>query len=131
MIATAILLALAVAGVTHSWFSGSLFLPIQKQLASWRGKQGWHWFPLRLFARGALCSFCFSHWVAIACGIGLYVAPQHTMIVATVAASVFLAGQALTVFRIVTEQLPQLIGAKIGSLHGSRPSPPPSNQGPA
>jgi hypothetical protein len=118
---TLLLMALAVAGVTSLWLSGTLFLPVHKHLAGWRQRQGWRWLIQRMFARGALCPFCVSHWIAIAFGVGWYVAPEIAVRVATVAASVFLASHALVLFRVL-EMWPQFISARIGAMH-PRPVP--------
>ncbi len=93
-----ILLTLAVASITHTWFTGSVFAPLHRHIATWEHSRRW-W--LRIPARGAHCHFCFAHWVAIVLGIGLYVQPDVMPLVMMVAGSILLAQVTLAGFTIL------------------------------
>lgn len=116
LIETLIILSIAVAGITHSWMSGSLFLSLRRFFANNIENKN---IIIRTVSRGAICHFCVSHWFAIVFGIGLFLIPNNTYIIMIVFASVFIASQLLILFTIITDRLPRLIDSKLSNRYSS------------
>ncbi len=95
MAVTLLLLTLAVASITHTWMTGSIFAPIHRRISAWEQRREW-W--IRIPARGAHCHFCIAHWIAVALGVGLYLQPDVMPLVLLVASSIILSQVALVGF---------------------------------
>jgi hypothetical protein len=102
-----IIAILVVALITHTWMSGSLFSPLRTALGRVRQLQGWRWAIPRIVARGALCHFCLSHWVAG--GLALLGAVSPLVAIATILP----ANVVLVLFVAATERLPIFIDAAL------------------
>lgn len=101
MALTLLLASLTVAAVTNTWISGSLFASVHRRIAPWKTRRG----VRGLFARGAQCHFCVSHWVAGAIAIGWWLAPAATQIVMLAWSAVFLGNLAMIGWSYVTNRV--------------------------
>jgi hypothetical protein len=107
---TLLLAILTVAAITHVWMNGSIFGHVRARLDLWKQRREW-WF--RVPATGARCHYCFSVWVAIGLGIGLWLVPDATHLVMVAASAILPANALLVLFVALTERLPMLIDATV------------------
>jgi hypothetical protein len=86
--------SLTTALIVNTWLQGDsmLFTPLHQRLNTWAGQGNG---VQRIFARGALCRYCLTHWVGAA--VTILMLPDWRWM----AAVIFLANVAISVFQAI------------------------------
>lgn len=99
-------LILAIAAVIQIWLAGSLFGPARGKLVGLTTSPKWF---LRWPARGALCHFCVSVWLAL-------LASTQVGLVEGLA-TILPVNVTLVIFTLLTQRLPRLVDLRLKDGH--------------